>query len=248
MLNINQKSIPYFSSEIKYSNYLDYLSSEDKNIKTLIGIDLDFIKSDLIRQKTINDIVNNCQSYTSDLNDTFIHNDNLFIYKDLNDITLIEGVLTMNYSKEFSKEKYQKDFQGLFAMKLYLIATLSKKVIDGKIEMLTTNLGKAFNDVESRVQELNEISVKNAIDFEAYFKTFEDKLQEPLYKRAFKSLHPINIQKVDAEQQERHSRYTDFYGAFAIYEHIQRNNLINKQGLNTPFFHSLFLYGLSSNK
>ncbi len=243
---INNKLIPYFTSEISYSNYLDYLSSEKKDIKTLIGIGLDFIQSDFVRQKTINDIVKNCKDYQPEINNNYVHNNELYIYKPLHELTLLEGVLSMNYAKEYAKPQYKANNVGLFATKLYLMATLSRKVVSNKLESLPTNLGLTFEFIENRVNELKDISVKNVVDFEYYYHTFEKKLEVPLYYRAFKSLHPINTKNTDFEAKERHQRFTDFYGGFGIYEHLKTNGLI--QDLNTPFFDALYKFGLSVNK
>ena len=246
MLIINQKSIPYFPSEILYSNYLDYLNSESKDIKTLIGIDLDFIENKYRRQKVANDIVSNCTSYKAEPSDSFIHNDSLYVFKPLHEVTILEGVLCMNYAREYSKEKYNKDSRGLFAMRLYLLAALSRKVVNKRPETLPINLGLSLDFIDNRVKELFNISVKNAIDFEHYYNAFELKLQQPFYYRAFKSLHPIDVKNIDNKAQERQMRYSDFYGGFGIYEHLKTNNLIDN--LDAPFFHSLFLFGVSVNK
>ena len=151
--------------------------------------------------------------------------------------------------KEFTKTKYQKE-QGLFAMKLYLIATMTRKVVNGQIEELPVNLGEVHDFVEKRVKELENISFKNAIDFEFFFAAFEEKLSSGFYKLAFKSIHPTNIKNVDNEANERFRRYSQVYGAFIILEYLLSNNIIKSdlEGLKTPFFHAVFLYGMSINK
>ena len=245
MLIIENKSIPYFTSEISYSNYLDYLNSETKNIKDLIGIDLDFIDNTYRRQKIANDIITNCTSYKAEPSDSYIHNNDLYIFKPLQDVTILEGILALNYAKDYSLPKYEAS-KGLFAMRLYLLAALSRKVVNGQPETLPTNLGITLEFIDNRVNDLLNISVKNAIDFESYYNAFELKLQQPFYYRAFKSLHPIDVKNIDQKAQERQMRYADFYGGFSIYEHLKTNNLI--EDLTAPFFHSLFLFGATVNK
>jgi len=245
MLIIDNKSIPYFVSEIFYSNYLDFLNSEAKNIKDLIGIDLDFIENTYRRQKITNDIITNCTSYKAEPSESYIHNDSLYIFKPLHQLTILEGILAMNYAKEYSLPKYEAP-KGLFAMRLYLLAALSRKVVNGQPEALPTNLGITLEFIDNRVNDLLNISLKNAIDFEAYYNAFELKLQQPFYYRAFKSLHPIDVKNIDQKAQERQQRYADFYGGFSIYEHLKTNNLI--EDFNAPFFHSLFLFGATVNK
>ena len=253
MLRINNKDIPYFLTEIAYSNYLDYTLIEDKksykDVEVLTGVSFDMNFHRFSKKNIATSLRNKVDYYKPVKIKNFVHNDELYIIKDLKDITILEGVLALNFAKEFTKTKYQKE-QGLFAMKLYLIATMTRKVVNGQIEELPVNLGEVHDFVEKRVKELENISFKNAIDFEFFFAAFEEKLSSGFYKLAFKSIHPTNIKNVDNEANERFRRYSQVYGAFIILEYLLSNNIIKSdlEGLKTPFFHAVFLYGMSINK
>ena len=249
MIKINDIKIPYLASEITFNNYLDSLDCDNvlDAAKILTGVDFKdvyFYKYD--RDRVAKNVIRNCGEYAAEKNEYYLHNDNLYLYPNLNDITLLEGILAMNYAKEYSSQKYSdKRKDAEYAMTLYLIATLSRKVVNGKVETKPTNISESLELIESRVAELHNISVKNAFDFTLYFSEFESKLQVPFYKRAFKSIHPIKGSS-DNDANERFKRWSDFYGSWSIYENLKTQNMIN--GLDEPFFHCVFLHGLLSNK
>ncbi len=253
MLRVNNKTIPYFLTEIAYSNYLDYTLIEDKksykDVEVLTGVSFSGDFGKFSKKNIANSLRSRVDNYKPKKVKNFVHNDELYIIKDLKDITILEGVLALNFAKEFTKTKYQKE-QGLFAMKLYLIATMTRKVVNGQIEELPVNLGEVHDFVEKRVKELEDISFKNAMDFEFFFAAFEEKLSSGFYKLAFKSIHPTNIKHIDNESNERFKRYSQVFGAFSILEYLLSNSIIknDSDGLKTPFFHAVFLYSMSINK
>lgn len=256
MLKITEDfQIPFYLTEIKYSNYLDFTAVEvdDTNkyrdVEVLTGVDFSKNFGKFSKVNVANSLRRRVQSYTPAKIDSFIHNENLYLIKEHKDITITEGLLALNFAKEFTKQKYEK-LQGLYAMKLYLIATMTRKVINGQVEELPCNLGEIHDFVEERVKELEDISFKNAIDFEFFFYEFEQKLSDSYFQYAFKSIHPVNVKHIDRESTDRGQRYNTTFGAFAILEHLLKNNLIDagEQGLKTPFFHCIFLYALSSNR
>ena len=244
MIRINDTKIPYFPTEITFSNYVDFLNDGNQNFEILTGVNFDFIQDRWLKKKLKSDILKNC-NYSPERVDNFVHDGNLYIYPKMTEITLLEGILCLNYANEFSKPKYMENGKGFFAIRMYLISTLCKKIVDGIPETIPTNLGESLNFVENRLQELKNLSIKNAVDFEAFYSGFEKKLKEPFFHRAFKGLHPTKIGRGIAEM-ERQKRFSDFYGAFGIFEYLKTHNLIS--GLETPFFHALFIYGISVNK
>ena len=255
MLKAGKVQIPFYVSEIKYSNYLDFkdveVTKENQyaDVEVLTEVDFSQQFGNLSKRNIANSLRRRVKSYKPSKIDSFIHNDELYIIKKHEDITIIEGLLALNFAKEFTKQKYEKN-QGIYAMKLYLIATMTRKIVNNRVEELPCNFGLIHEFVEQRVKELEDISFKNAIDFEFFFYEFEQKISSSYFQYAFKSIHPVNIKAIDRESTDRNQRYNSVFNAFAIYEHLLKNNLIEKseKGLRTPFFHSLFLYALSSNR
>lgn len=255
MLKINNIKIPFYVSEIKYSNFLDYAqievnkATDYRDVEVLTGVDFSQSFGNYSKLNIANRLRQKVNDYKPKRIKEFVHNNELYIIKDCNQITILEGILALNFAKEFTKKKYQIA-TGLYAMKLYLIATMTRKVINGQVEELPINLGEVHDFVEARVKELEDISFKNAIDFESFFFEFEDKLSNGYFKYSFKSIHPLNIKHIDKEGQERNNRYLSVYNSFSILEHLISNNLITNsiEGLKMPFFHCIMLYGMSANK
>lgn len=248
MIKIKSQSIPYFASEIVYSNYIDYL--EDEKIETLTNSNFNIDFGQFNKDEVQKSIIENCKQYEAKDIDSFVHNDNLYIIKDVSKITLIEGLLALNFIKEFSKKKYIEKGVGTFAMRLYLIASLTRKVVNGKVEKLPNDFGLVYDFIENRVNELQDISLKNAIDFDVFFWRFNEKLSNPLYSKSMESIHPTNHKATDKSEYERQKRWSDYFGSITIYYTLLSGQIIpnDLDSLELPFFHSIFLYALHSNK
>lgn len=251
MLKFDNHKIPYSVNELTYSDYLDYTlvkPSKDNpydDVEVLTGTKWDFDFLDLSKDNVANILRTKVANYNPQIIDNFVHNDELFIVPKLNDIELLEGVFALNYMKYYSKPKETEleQIQQMFALKLYLIATFCRKVVDGVVEQFPTDLGETYDFVNNRVNELTNISFKNATDFDYFLMLFNDKMNDGIYQFAFNDMHGT---ETDNKTRERNIRYRSVYGTLGIVEHLLSNNLIND--LKTPFFHSIALYGMSINK
>ena len=256
MLKVGKENIPFFVSEIKYSNYLDFIETEPtpenryKDIDVLTGVEFSKMKFTGItgKKNAAASLRRRIKEYQPQRIKNFIHNNEFYILPEQKELTILEGILALNFAKEFSKPKYKN--KGIFAMRLYLIATMSRKVQNGVPETLPLNLGEVHDFIEERVQELEDISFKIAMDFNTFFFEFEKKMSSGFFQYAFKSIHPINIKKIDREGNERGKRFLSVFGAFSILDHLIAQGIIDAtpEGLKTPFFHSLLIYSINVNK
>lgn len=100
MLRVNNKTIPYFLTEIAYSNYLDYTLIEDKksykDVEVLTGVSFSGDFGKFSKKNIANSLRNKVDYYKPVKIKNFVHNDELYIIKDLKDITILEGVLALS--------------------------------------------------------------------------------------------------------------------------------------------------------
>jgi hypothetical protein len=245
MIETYKHKIPYFAAEIRYSDFIDF--KKDKLIETLTGVSWGGGFEPYDKQTIKKEIIDNCINYNPSKNTNFVHEGELYLIKKVCEITLMEGILAREFIREFTRPEHH--FDDGFSLKIYLIATLCRKVVNGEPEKLPNNLGEIYEFIEHRANELKNISLKNAKDFLYFEQEFETKISSPRFKEAFKSIHPTP-HNIDEKVTQQNNRVSIKFGSWLILEKLLTEGLIEKglEGLETPFFHCLFLYAINSNK
>ena len=189
-------SFPCDASEILYTDYCDYKIWLDKQpqwfktaefeteslhyslkiieaIKILTKVDLSYLELQDMEIEEMNlkldtllySILNNCKA-VKDSSDLITYKDSLYKLDDTKTVHL--GVFSLYVTNKY-KVKFEGD-ENDYRQTLYLFAAFSRKIVDGKKEILPFGREDLENLLEERAKHFKDITLQDAATLKLFFR------------------------------------------------------------------------------